>query len=116
MPALISLSIHRVSLLVRALSRVGGAAGRGLTSLARIVRNRRDASKLARLDDHMLADIGLTRSDLRDAYSESLWRDPTNVLAQRASERRASRRAIRGTAIASGCYGVPMNRPARRAG
>ena len=40
----------------------------------------------------MLADIGLTRSDLRDAYSEPLWHDPTDVLARRAAERRTSRR------------------------
>jgi hypothetical protein len=40
----------------------------------------------------MLADIGLTRSDLRDAYAGSPWQDPTDMLAQRAAERRGSRR------------------------
>jgi hypothetical protein len=38
---------------------------------------------LADLDDRMLADIGLTRTDLRDACSEPLWRDPTSMLARR---------------------------------
>ena len=40
------------------------------------------------MDDRMLADIGLTRSDLRDAYAEPLWRDPTDVLAGRARDKR----------------------------
>ena len=35
--------------------------------LAQAYRNRNDASVLARLDDRMLADIGITRSDVRDA-------------------------------------------------
>jgi hypothetical protein len=47
--------------------------------------------RLAALDDRMLADIGLTRCDLRDAYSEPLWHDPTDVLARRAAERRINR-------------------------
>jgi hypothetical protein len=40
----------------------------------------------------MLSDIGITRSDLRDAYAEPLWHDPTDVLAWRAAERRVNRR------------------------
>lgn len=54
--------------------------------------HRREAAALAGFNDRMLADIGLTRSDLADAYSEPAWRDPTAVLAQRVAERRASRR------------------------
>ena len=45
------------------------------------------------MDDRMLADIGLTRSDLRDAYAEPLWRDPTDVLAGRARDKRRYRGA-----------------------
>ena len=44
-----------------------------LRKLAQAVRNRRDASALAGMDERMLRDIGLTRSDLRDAYAELLW-------------------------------------------
>src|SRR5262245_9860875 len=51
-----------------------------------LVKNRREANLLAELDDRMLADIGLTRGDVRDAYSEPVWRDPTAVLVSRVHE------------------------------
>ena len=41
----------------------------------------------------MLADIGITRSDLRDAFSEPFWDDPTALLRERAIERRLNRAA-----------------------
>jgi hypothetical protein len=44
------------------------------------------------MDDRMLGDIGLSRSDLRDAYAQPLWRDPTDVLAGRARDKRLNRR------------------------
>ena len=58
---------------------------RRLRSFGRAIKNRRAATVLAGLDDRMLADIGITRSDLRDAYSEPLWHDPTDVLVGRAA-------------------------------
>lgn len=61
--------------------------------LAQFVKNRRDAATLAGLDDRMLADIGLTRGDIRDAVSEPVWRDPTAILVSRAQERRINRRS-----------------------
>ena len=64
----------------------------GMRKLARALKNRRQAVMLARMDDRMLADIGLNRSDLRDAYAQPLWRDPTDTLATRALERRVNRR------------------------
>ena len=51
-------------------------------------RHRGDMAMLARLDDRMLADVGLTRGDVRDAAAEPLWRDPTAVLVKRSRERR----------------------------
>ena len=66
---------------------------RQLRRLADAFRNRNDASVLAGLDDRMLADIGITRSDVRDALAEPLWRDPTNLLRARALERRLGRHA-----------------------
>ena len=46
---------------------------------------------LAGLDRHMLADIGITRADLRDAFSAPFWEDPTALLRERALERRVNR-------------------------
>jgi uncharacterized protein YjiS (DUF1127 family) len=76
MPAITSLSL---------------AAMRRLMRLAQALKNRRKANLLTRFDDRMLADIGLTRSDVRDAYAEPLWHDPTDILARRAAERRTRR-------------------------
>jgi uncharacterized protein YjiS (DUF1127 family) len=73
---------------------VVGAALRRLTQAMRAYRNRREAHVLATLDERMLADIGLTRSDVRDAFAEPLWHDPTNLLRARSLERRLSRHGI----------------------
>jgi uncharacterized protein YjiS (DUF1127 family) len=92
MSAILALATAAATPVARALAAFGGRATRALGKLAVRLKNRRDALRLASLDDRMLADIGLTRSDLRDAYAESLWRDPTDVLARRSAERRLSRR------------------------
>jgi uncharacterized protein YjiS (DUF1127 family) len=63
----------------------------GMRKFARLLKNRRNARMLAGMDDRMLADIGLSRSDLRDAYAQPLWRDPTDVLAGRARDKRVHR-------------------------
>jgi uncharacterized protein YjiS (DUF1127 family) len=62
-----------------------------IRKIGQALKNRQDAAILAGLDDRMLSDIGLTRSDLRDAYAEPLWSDPTRVLAMRVRERRTNR-------------------------
>ncbi|MFA6264824.1 MAG: DUF1127 domain-containing protein [Pseudolabrys sp.] len=64
-------------------------------AVARAVRNRRDARMLAGLDHRMLADIGITRSDVSDAFSAPLWQDPTALLSERAIERRMNRARAR---------------------
>ena len=61
------------------------------SAVVRSFRNRRDARILAGLDQHMLADIGLTRSDVSDAFSTSLWEDPTELLRERVQDRRLNR-------------------------
>ena len=76
-------------------------ARRSLKRLLERVKNRRDTMRLASLDDRMLADIGLDRGDLRDAFAELPWRDPSDVLVRRAAERRASRRLIDGGGASS---------------
>jgi len=80
--------------LVRLVVRVAGALAQGLRHLHRAYRNRSDATALASLDDRMLADMGLTRSDVRDAFAEPLWHDPTSLLRARALERRLARRHV----------------------
>lgn len=64
-----------------------------VTAFVRAYRNRVDAAVLAEANDRMLADIGLTRSDVRDAFAEPLWHDPTDLLRQRVGERRRGRRS-----------------------
>ena len=91
MPAITALTISAATPVARALAILAGRARRGLKQLAEKVKNRHDAMRLAELDDRMLADIGLSRSDLRDAYALPLWRDPSDVLARRAADRRSRR-------------------------
>jgi uncharacterized protein YjiS (DUF1127 family) len=59
-------------------------------ALARARHHRREAAALAGLDRHVLADIGVTSADLRDAFSQPFWEDPTELLRERAGECRAS--------------------------
>jgi uncharacterized protein YjiS (DUF1127 family) len=86
-------------------------------AIVRAMRNRHDANVLARLDRHMLADIGLTRSDVHDAFSAPLWEDPTALLSERAIERRMHRAVTRTTqwTSAGNAFKRPAtNRPARQ--
>lgn len=88
-----------------------------LKRLARAHRHRREAAKLAGLDRRMLADIGITRSDLSDAFSEPFWDDPTALLRERALERRIYRHGVLRTepSTENGFRRPPTNRPARQA-
>jgi uncharacterized protein YjiS (DUF1127 family) len=64
---------------------------RRFVAIMRAWRNRKDLILLASFDDRMLADIGLSRGDVRDAASVPPWRDPTAILVSRAGERRRAR-------------------------
>jgi uncharacterized protein YjiS (DUF1127 family) len=70
-----------------------------LKALARARRHRREAAALAGLDRRMLADIGISRSDLNDAFSEPFWEDPTALLRERALERRWGRALMHEEAV-----------------
>jgi uncharacterized protein YjiS (DUF1127 family) len=76
----------------RMVNAVAGIVTGRVRHVFHMLKNRRDAAMLTSLDDRMLADIGLTRGDVRDAYSEPVWRDPTAILVSRAHERRVNRR------------------------
>ena len=80
------------SLFARTVNSVAEVAVVSIRAVLRTVKNRRGAASLSGLDDRMLADIGLTRGDLHDAYAEPVWRDPTAVLVSRVQERRVNRR------------------------
>ena len=78
------------SALLRVFASVLAVVTHWLKEFARARRHRRQANVLAGLDRHMLADIGITRTDVRDAFSEPFWDDPTALLRERALERRLS--------------------------
>jgi uncharacterized protein YjiS (DUF1127 family) len=92
----------------RALVRVGGR-------LARAWKHRQEIKALAGADARMLADIGLTRADMRDAFATPLWRDPTAVLRARALERRLSRHGI-GLGLPADPPPAPRSEPPRAVG
>ncbi len=119
-----TLNLPVASPLMRAINVIGGVVANRVSQVARALKHRHDAQMLAGLDERMLKDIGLTRSDLRDAYAEPIWRDPTAVLVERAGERRTHRRrhafglqanvtSAPPLAPESGCSVPPTNRPAR---
>src|SRR5437763_10282830 len=90
---------------------VAGSLGNGLRSLLQTIKNRHDATILAGMDEHMLADIGLTQGDVRDAFSEPVWRDPTAILVSRAHERRVNRRRT-GLGLSKKVFEAPSIVPA----
>jgi uncharacterized protein YjiS (DUF1127 family) len=81
--------------LVRALASLLVLVTHWLKKLVRTRRHWNEASTLASLDRRMLADLGITRVDLRDAFSEPFWEDPTALLRERAIERRMNRSVAR---------------------
>ncbi|NVK33921.1 MAG: DUF1127 domain-containing protein [Rhodobacteraceae bacterium] len=54
----------------------------------RVVVNRRQINKLEDLSDAQLKDIGLTRSEVRQARKGNLLSDPSSVLTQLVSQKR----------------------------
>jgi uncharacterized protein YjiS (DUF1127 family) len=72
---------------LRAIRAVGVGSANRIARLAKALRNRRDLEFLAGLDDRLLKDIGLTRSDVRFALAEPFWRDPGAVLIARVGQR-----------------------------
>jgi uncharacterized protein YjiS (DUF1127 family) len=102
--------------LLRAFASLLALVTHWLRELARARRNRREANVLAGLDRRMLADIGITRADVRDAFSEPFWDDPTALLRERALERRLStaiRRVKIGAGVEQAFRRPATDRPAR---
>lgn len=57
-----------------------------------LINRRRAAIALDGMDARMLKDIGLTPEDLRSAFAEPIWNDPTRRMAVIAVERRSAQR------------------------
>jgi uncharacterized protein YjiS (DUF1127 family) len=103
--------------LLRPFASVLALVTRWLKQLVEARRHRRQANVLAGFDRRMLADIGITRADVRDAFSEPFWDDPTALLRERALERRlnhAVRRVGVDAAVNNGFRRLPTDRPARQ--
>ena len=79
--------------------RAGATAFGHAKAFAVALSHRRQIRRLCALDDRMLKDIGLTRSDVAGALSEPLSRDPSAILAARFGHRRAG--ASGGRALSS---------------
>ena len=88
------------------------ALARAAWQIVVVVKHRRELSRLADRDDRMLADIGLTRSDLRAARSEPLWRDPTSVLQRRVSRKQVAFE-LSAPSAANAVHQPSADRPAR---
>jgi uncharacterized protein YjiS (DUF1127 family) len=103
--------------LVRAFLGLLSLVTQWLKKLARARRHWNEATTLASLDRRMLADLGITRADLRDAFSEPFWEDPTALLRERAIERRLNRPSFRPLVGGAddGFHRPPTDRPARQA-
>jgi len=60
-----------------------------LTSVFRVLRNRRDINRLSELDDHQLFDIGLTRLDVDKAMTTSTFFEDPSASVTRLARARA---------------------------
>ena len=67
---------------------------RALNSLVKAFKDRRQVMKLAECDDRMLADIGLTRCDVRSALEEPMHQSPSWVLVRSVDQRARFDRAL----------------------
>jgi uncharacterized protein YjiS (DUF1127 family) len=110
---------------LRAFAVMSATVGGWLKAFARARRNRAQARILAGADSQMLSDMGITRADLRDAFSEPFWEDPTALLRERSTERRLNRQvagigfasglpSVRAPKLQSGFRRPPLDRPARQ--
>jgi uncharacterized protein YjiS (DUF1127 family) len=67
---------------------------RALTNLLRALKHRREIIQLADFDDHMLKDIGLTRSDVEGALAEPFVHNPSLVLVRCAERHSRAERFV----------------------
>lgn len=70
-----------------------GRALRFVVAFGKALMGRREVTQLLELDDRMLKDIGLSRSDVAGALASAWANDPSILLRLRSVERRALQRA-----------------------
>ncbi|MES5044696.1 DUF1127 domain-containing protein [Rhizobium nepotum] len=73
------------------LRRIVVVVASAVKTFAQRIYNRIVANGLTELDDRLLADIGLARSDVRDALDTGLFEDPTAHLTRAARLRSVTR-------------------------
>ena len=78
--------------LASALIQVAAVTRRQVEAVKSWRQARRDYAALCEMDDNTLADLGLSRGDLRDATAAGFFGDPTVIVATRAAERGHGRR------------------------
>jgi uncharacterized protein YjiS (DUF1127 family) len=74
--------------IVSLITAVFEAGWQGIQQWVIAIKHRRDALRLADYDDHMLADVGLTRDNVSAALGGPFWRDPTAAFANGLAEQR----------------------------
>ena len=77
------------------LSEALNTAGQLLRDFLEVRRGRREIARLARSDDAMLADIGITRGDVEWALMQPWNADSSLALAMRVDRRKAAARWAR---------------------
>ena len=70
------------------------AAARTVATIAERFRHRREVSDMLEMDDRMLKDVGLVRSDVLGALAQPWLDDPSATLRARSIDHRTRRRAI----------------------
>ncbi len=73
---------------IQALTPVLSLVLTGAKAVVRWYQARRDFAALCGMDDRALADIGLKRSDLRNATAAPLYQDPTRTLVETVNARK----------------------------
>ncbi len=91
---------------------IGLGARRAASWPFRVATARATLRALANMDRRELADIGLNLSDVRDASALPLDRDPTELLAERARDRRRDAGAAKASRGDDGRRPVPQARTA----